>query len=271
MARPKKNNADYFSHDNDMRNDDKIKALRRKYQHIGYSVYNMFLEKLCNAEYFKIEFNEINLELWAGDFEIEPELLNEMLEYFKKINLLQSEDNYIFSEKLINRFDGLLSKRKRDNTRLSPTKKYNKIVIASENPQSKVKESKVKENTTKVVVANKFASQLDIEISKQLAICILETNDIEKNKYKDINNPQIIAKIEKWSQDIEKMQRIDNIDPETIKIVIQWLMKANTSNSNFWNTNIRSGRKLREKFSKLYANAKQDINKINKSKINHYD
>ena len=31
MARPKKNNADYFSHDNDMRNDERIIALIRKF------------------------------------------------------------------------------------------------------------------------------------------------------------------------------------------------------------------------------------------------
>jgi hypothetical protein len=31
MARPLKNNADYFPHDNDMRNDEKILALRRKF------------------------------------------------------------------------------------------------------------------------------------------------------------------------------------------------------------------------------------------------
>ena len=31
MARPKKNNAEYFTHDADMRNDVKIKALRRNF------------------------------------------------------------------------------------------------------------------------------------------------------------------------------------------------------------------------------------------------
>lgn len=38
MARPKKNNAEYYTHDADMRNDMKIKALRRKFSHTGYAV-----------------------------------------------------------------------------------------------------------------------------------------------------------------------------------------------------------------------------------------
>lgn len=38
MARPNKNNAEYFSHDADMRNDVKVKALRRRFSHTGYAV-----------------------------------------------------------------------------------------------------------------------------------------------------------------------------------------------------------------------------------------
>ncbi|MBL4705443.1 MAG: DUF4373 domain-containing protein [Flavobacteriales bacterium] len=48
MARPLKNNADYFSHDNNMRNDKKILAVRRKYGSDGYSVWCMILESSVN-------------------------------------------------------------------------------------------------------------------------------------------------------------------------------------------------------------------------------
>ena len=37
MARPKKLNAEFFSHDVDMRNDLKVKALRKRFGHKGYS------------------------------------------------------------------------------------------------------------------------------------------------------------------------------------------------------------------------------------------
>ena len=52
MARPKKNNADYFPHDADMRNDPKIRALRRKFGLKGYAIWNMFLESLTRFRIF---------------------------------------------------------------------------------------------------------------------------------------------------------------------------------------------------------------------------
>ena len=53
MARPKKNNAEYFTHDADMRNDVKIKALRRKFSHTGYAVWNYLLETLTDSDFFR--------------------------------------------------------------------------------------------------------------------------------------------------------------------------------------------------------------------------
>ena len=135
MARPKKDNADYFSHDSGMRDDARIKAVRRKYSHLGYSIWNMLLEHLTNCDFFEYEYNDLNIELLAGDFDIKPDDLKEIIDYFIKLKLIQNDNGFIKSNQLIKRFETLLSKRKRDRNR----------VIASENPQSKVKESKVKE------------------------------------------------------------------------------------------------------------------------------
>ncbi len=146
MARPQKNNADYFSHDNDMRNDERLKAVRRKYKHDGYSVWNMLLEKLCKAADFTLEYNDETIELWAGDFEIEPEKLKEILEYLLKIGLITQLEKMIFSETLIKRFNGLLVKRKRQKDWLSTTKKDEAVIIDVDNTQSKVKKSKVKKS-----------------------------------------------------------------------------------------------------------------------------
>jgi hypothetical protein len=111
MARPIKKNADYFSHDNDMRNDEKLKAVRRKFKHEGYSVWNMLLEKLCKSDGFTLDYSDINVELWAGDFEVEPEALKDMILYFIHIDLLLFHDGLIFSETMITRFNPLIEKR----------------------------------------------------------------------------------------------------------------------------------------------------------------
>ncbi len=152
MARPIKNNADYFSHDNDMRDDERIKAVRRKFSHLGYSTWNMLLERLCRAKNFKAEYNEESIDIMAGDFNIEPEQLKAIIEYLIKLKLIIQEKEIIFSPTMITRFEGLFRKRKRDSDKLSLKITQNENVIADENTQSKVNNSKVnksKENKSK--------------------------------------------------------------------------------------------------------------------------
>lgn len=157
MARPKKNNADYFTHDADMRNDVKVKALRRKFGTAGYAAWNYLLEVMTDSDYFEIDWSELNQELLSADFDLPVEELREIVDYCIRLGLLKLDDEKIFSEALHRRFSGLLSKRKRQSERnidgengnqkeLSPAETPQKRVIDDENPQSKVKESKVKES-----------------------------------------------------------------------------------------------------------------------------
>jgi len=146
MARPKKNNADYFSHDNDMRNDEKLKAVRRKFKHEGYSIWNMMLEKLSKSDGFTMKYNDMNIELWAGDFEIETERLREILDYFLRLELLTHLAGEIFSENMIRRFSGLMERRNKKRDEFKPDKTKTGEVLTDHNPQSKVEYSKVKES-----------------------------------------------------------------------------------------------------------------------------
>lgn len=131
MARPHKNNADYFSHDADMRNDPKIKALRRKFGIEGYGIYCMLIEVLTDAEYFTITIDEIGLELISGDFDTAPERLKEVIDYCVTIGLFQTDNSFLRCKTLENRFEALLSKRKQDRNG----------VIGLDNTHSKAKDS----------------------------------------------------------------------------------------------------------------------------------
>jgi hypothetical protein len=113
MARPIKHNADYFSHDNDMRNDLKVKALRRKFSHTGYSIYNMIIELLTNSDYFEYEWNELSIELLTPDFDIDAELLEEIVSYSIKLNLLQLTNGYLHCDKLTERLEEEVLKRRK--------------------------------------------------------------------------------------------------------------------------------------------------------------
>lgn len=167
MARPKKYNADYFPHNNDMRNDRRCKALRSKFNLEGYAVFVMLLETLTGANHFQIEDNKMELELIAGDIDIDSKKLNAILEYLVKLGLLVKEGDLI-SSPMLNDLKNILNDiREKDRGRKinvleNPTKendiKENEVfqsenkVIQTENAQSKVKESKVnkrKENEIK--------------------------------------------------------------------------------------------------------------------------
>jgi len=130
MARPKKENADYFSHDADMRNDARILALRRKFGLNGYAVWCMLLEYLTRCDYFEFDYDDLNAELIAGDFNVDPNELDEIINYLTdKLKLLTSENGKIYCFEHRKRLEPLLSKRKRDRSGVSD----------SENTQSKVK------------------------------------------------------------------------------------------------------------------------------------
>jgi hypothetical protein len=112
MARPQKNNLDYFSHDKDMRNDLKIKALRRKFGHKGYSIYVMMLEHLSDCDYLQYEWNDLSIELLTPDFDIDSDELKEIINYCVFLKLFQVEEGYIFSEKFYQRNQDILNTRK---------------------------------------------------------------------------------------------------------------------------------------------------------------
>lgn len=136
MARPKKNNADYFTHDADMRNDVKIKALRRKFSHTGYAVWNYLLETLTDSDFFEIEWEEINIELLAADYDVSVSELTEIVEYCVKIGLLQRVGNKLISQAHQQRLSSLIANRERkriseeQNTNITS----NGRVMASQNP-----------------------------------------------------------------------------------------------------------------------------------------
>lgn len=181
MARPTKHNADYFSHDVTMRDDPKIKALRRKYSHTGYSVWNMILELLTSIEYFEYEWNELNIELLAPDFDIDAEELNEIVNYCIKLNLLQLTNGYLHCERLTFRLEeGVLQKRKgycRNNSKRNQFSNINSELTTDNesyfginevndniNGQSKVKEIKV--NETKINESKAEQSEVEESIGE---------------------------------------------------------------------------------------------------------
>lgn len=112
MARPQKLNADYFSHDVDMRNDIRIKGLRKKFGHEGYSIYVMLLEHLSNCDYFEYKWDESSTELLSYDFDIDAEQLKEILTFLVRLDLIQLDNGFIFCKSLDKRLSETLIKKR---------------------------------------------------------------------------------------------------------------------------------------------------------------
>jgi hypothetical protein len=156
MPRPTKQNADYFSHDCDMRNDVKIKALRRKYKHLGYSIYIITLELLGESDYFQMKWDDDSIELLTPEYDCDTEELKEIIDYCIQLKLLQLEYGYLHCENFTNRLEvSLMSRRKDYCSNNSPISKLSGVnvninkVNDNNNTQSKVKESKLDKSKVK--------------------------------------------------------------------------------------------------------------------------
>jgi hypothetical protein len=257
MARPKKKNAYYFSHDADMRNDPKLRALRRKFGLEGYAIWTMFLEVLTDSDYFEIEWTPLNIELTAGDFDCDPELLEEIINYCcLTLKLFVMEDKKIYSEKMKERFGALLNKRIRDvkplKTELSTSITPKVAVSDVEKPHNKREESKV--NKTKVKDINKkLLSEISIsdvpsELKNYFEIAVtfqkLFIENLKASRAPTKNQDQ--AKFSAYVDPIRLMIEADKVTKDQIKEAYEYLK---SKEGNFWKSNILSTSKLREKIS----------------------
>jgi hypothetical protein len=140
MARPIKNNADYFPHYTNMRNDSRVLAIRRKFGIEGYGIYCMLIESLANAENFKVSIDEMSLEILSGDYGVDKNKLSDVMNYAITIDLIQVEKGLIGCKTLEKLLIPLTSRR----VIVAETKQ--KLTETPQKQDSKVKESKVKES-----------------------------------------------------------------------------------------------------------------------------
>lgn len=152
MARPPKNNCDYFTHDAGMRNHVKVKALRQKFQN-GYAIWSMLLEFLTASDGNVFENTEIQYELLSGDFCVSVTEIRDVVNYCLKLEMLFDKDGWIYSESLNDRLAPVYEKRGRakelskkqlrNNGKYASSNTDATVVSVTEMPQSKVNEIKV--------------------------------------------------------------------------------------------------------------------------------
>jgi hypothetical protein len=111
----------------------------------------------------------------------------------------------------------------------------------SEQQVNTTKECKNEKNDKNIVVS-KETTQQDYELSNLLIEEI-------KNNIPTFKEPNIDI----WANHVSRMRRLDNRTPEQIEFLIKWCQQE-----SFWQGNILSTQKLREKFDTLTAQVKRN-------------
>lgn len=101
MARPARNNAEYFYHPADFRNDRRVGAIRARLGLAGYGLLLMLLEVLTDADHNHLDTDEVELELLAGDLGVSVTEIDSLLQIAEKVRLFaRTEDNLLHCPEL---------------------------------------------------------------------------------------------------------------------------------------------------------------------------
>ncbi len=135
MARPQKNNCEYFPHLTSTRNHRKIKALRNRFGSVlGYAFWVMFLEYLTDLDGNEFEFTNIECEMFAAELGVSAAEIPPIINYCIEIELLfKSEDNFIYSESLNENLKPVFEKRNRERDKSKTRKRRENGSFCKEN------------------------------------------------------------------------------------------------------------------------------------------
>ncbi|MBT9164561.1 MAG: hypothetical protein DDT23_00562 [candidate division WS2 bacterium] len=267
-----KDNAYYFPHDYNARNDPKILQLRLRLGNEGYGIYWQLIE-ILHEQGGKIQLDEI--EGVAFSLNVELEKLNNIITILYQLKLLNKDDNSIWNDRVLNNLKERKEKRlarsragkkgmttrwkyqcynnvmKKDNNVITKDDDEHNNVITkdddvitkynkgkeSKGKKSKGKESKEEEEEEEVkeIKTSFVPTQIEFGLSKLLLDKIIERKP-------DYKKPDL----QKWARHIDLMIRIDKRDPEKIRQIIEWCQA-----DDFWQNVILSTEKLRKQYDKI--------------------
>lgn len=226
MPRPKKIGLDYFPLDTTW--DEKIKALLSIFGNDGLSWIITFWQSAYRDEFGRVDTNKYFGEVLAKDSRNTTEKQSEIIKMALDIKLIKEIEPGVYTSNGIQkRIKEVSSERGAALKRYYANKESTKerIKIPKE-IKDKLKKSKVKD----------FGDTSEKYKTPQYRISQLLWESIKKSGT-EMKPPDLI----KWSEEIEKIHRIDKKPWDLINSIMQ-----NARADNFWATVLRSAKKLRE-------------------------
>lgn len=279
MARPQRNNVDYFPHY--ISDGKKMFFIEQKYGNDGYAMWFKLLETLAITDYHYLNLSDETEQMFlAAKCRVDVERLLEFINDLSKLKEINSavwnECNVVWSDKFMESISDAYSKRSNNCMSLEGLRSHLLglgILKGDVKPQSKVKETKVKE--IKVEYTKPKKNKVNILMSKANALDVTEKNRpffkiahsfYELFRYNSTEQLNVEwkhledLKAESACNDIRLAIEQDNRTEEDFRIVWAFL-----KNDDFWMQNIQSTKKLREKFDQLITKAKNQNNGKSKS------
>lgn len=255
MARPKKGTVDYFPHY--VHHGKTLYILENLYGNNGYAFFYKLLEVLADSEGHYYDSRDVTawefLQAKTGMDEVST---RSILDKLSSMAIIDPElweirviwmDSFVHSIKdvYLNRRVSIPSKPMVTSFLHVETTPINGV-STGENPQSKVKESKVNKDIMSDADAIRLSDLLFSEILRQQP----------KSKLHAFDNGKRKDTVRRWAEDIEKLKRIDQRSVEDIEKVIIWVTA-----DDFWKPNVLSGSKLREKWDTLVAQMDRNVSR----------
>lgn len=229
----------YFSHDSNAHRDPKIIAMRAVYGAEGYGWFWMLIEMMRESDSYKLEMqSKYAFHAYALQLQCDSNAFASFVhDCIHEFNLFSSDGDFFWSESLLRRMQ--IKDEKSEKAKKSAEarwKKSERNANASDDNANALKNDAYKVSKRKESKGNKEYPVNTVDLTNYL---------IERMK---MNNPnaKIPDNLNRWHDEMEKLERIDKYDYRQIRSVIDWCQS-----DSFWSGNILSVPKLREKMGTL--------------------
>ena len=287
MARPVKEGLDYFELDCHM--EEKVRLIQAEFGLKGFAIVVKLYQKIYGGFGYYCEWNEDSLLLFMSENGVssrdEKNLISEIVAACIRRN--------IFSEKLFKEFGILtsygvqkrylnaVSRREKvelikeyllvsvgknqDNVCINSINVNRNSVNVCSNSQSREEKSREDNNIVATPAEPKPATVSFQDGSFEISCVDMIINSCLKT-FPNSKVPRTISEKQKWAIEIDRMKRIDKRSEEDIVNALDYALT-----DSFWQTNIRSAKKFREKFETLIVQSRKNRNRGNiKNSFNNF-
>lgn len=232
MARPARNNAEYFYHSANFRNDRRVRAIRARFGVAGYGLLLMLMEALTDSEHTQIPTDEMEIELLAGDFGVSVTEIDNLLQICEKVGLFcRNSDGNLISLELNESLKAVFEKRNRSREAFEKNKKdvsaTGTPISVAETPRSKGNRNKVKNKPSSGADApTDENSGEDVTLTHKLRLAVQDINPEYYWNGKD-GKPalELIEKLKHSFKSSRKKEPTDDDVIETFKRLVSESLK----------------------------------------------